>query len=205
MSGARLISIAGVVGVGKTTLARGLTKSFDAYLIEEAYDENPFLSEGTKNAFPCQMSFLLSRQQQLCREQLLGQASQRPRARTFISDYLFEKDRIFAAMTLDEKQHELYRKVAAMVEPTIMPANVVIYLQDTVEACLERIVERDRPFERSLNADWLSRFAQAYESLMADWKACPVVRVDRHGLDLHDPSTINQIRNQVERAMQSLC
>lgn len=205
MSGARLISIAGVVGVGKTTLARELAKSLNADLIEEAYDKNPFLGEGTESALPCQLSFLLSRGQQLCREQLLGQTSQRPGSRTFISDYIFEKDRIYAAMTLDERQYKVYRQIAAMVEPTIIPASVVIVLQDTVEACLERIAERDRPFERSMHANWLSRFAQAYESLMADWKACPVVRVDRHGLDLHDPSAINQIRNQVERVMQSLC
>ena len=201
MSEAQLISIAGVVGVGKTTLARELAKCFDATLIEEAYKENPFLSEGADGALGCQISFLLSRREQLCREKLQQQKG----SETFISDYIFEKDRIFAAMTLDEKQHKLYRQIAVMVEPIITPASVVIYLQDTVEACLERITERGRPFERALNTDWLSPFAQAYESLMANWKACPVVRIDRQGLDFHDPSDINQIKIQVENAMQSLC
>ncbi|MCH9021484.1 MAG: deoxynucleoside kinase [Planctomycetes bacterium] len=197
MSGARLISIAGVVGVGKTTLARGLAKSLDADLIEEAYDKNPFLGEGTNSALACQLSFLLSRREQLCREKLLEQASQQPGPRTFISDYIFEKDRIFAAQTLDEKQYKVYRQIAEMVEPTIIPASGVIYLQDTMEACLERIAERGRPFERSLNTDWLSRFAQAYESLMADWKICPVVRVDRSGLDLRDSAVVERIGDRV--------
>ena len=127
MSGVRLISIAGVVGVGKTTLARGLAQNLDADLIEEAYDKNPFLGEDTNRALACQLSFLLSRRQQLCREKLLEQASQRSGSETFISDYIFEKDRIFAAQTLDEKQYKLYRQIAEMVEPTIMPASVVIY------------------------------------------------------------------------------
>ena len=197
MSGVRLISIAGVVGVGKTTLARGLAQNLDADLIEEAYDKNPFLGEDTNRALACQLSFLLSRRQQLCREKLLEQASQRSGSETFISDYIFEKDRIFAAQTLDEKQYKLYRQIAEMVEPTIMPASVVIYLQDTAEACLERITERGRPFERELNTDWLSRFAKAYEALMANWKASPVVRIDRQGLDFHDPSVIKWIGDRV--------
>lgn len=197
MSAVRLISIAGVVGVGKTTLAKGLADILDGGLILEQYKENPFLGDGTASALACQLRFLLSRRRQLGREQLLSRASQQLGSRTFISDYVFEKDRIFAAMTLDERQYQVYQQIASMIEQTIMPAGMVVFLQDTVEASLERIARRDRPFERSIDACWLNRLNDSYEELFRDWQGCPVVRVDRSGLDLQDSSVIRKMGDLV--------
>ena len=124
-----LIAVAGIVGVGKTTLARQLAQALFAHLIEEPYDRNPFLARqygGDRRAsFASQVYFLLSRIDQLHPANLAAYP-------TAVADYIYEKDRLFARVNLDDTQFALYEQLtAALWQPTSSPRGV-IYLQDSI-------------------------------------------------------------------------
>ncbi len=170
----QLISIAGIIGVGKTTLAKGLAEALSAGLILEAYDTNPYIAEvyaGKKElALDSQLYFLDSRAGQLNKTTLsAGQA--------YVTDYIFDKEMIYAGLTLDQRQLEIYKGRHDSVVDGIAKPVVVIYLQGSAKTALDRIHQRNRPYEQQIALDMLDKLSDDYERLFADWHISPVIRL----------------------------
>jgi len=201
MNGLGLIAIAGVVGVGKTTLARNLAELLGAPFIREEYDRNPFLPRllrGDKTvALPAELFFLLGRARQL-------DAAAIPPGATAVCDYIFDKNRLFAELTLDTEQLALYSQAERAVLPRIAEPRVVIHLTDTMDNCIARIRRRGRDYEQSITPAWLERLSDAYDRLFTNWQGCPVVRIDVAQLDLRQPRSAAQIADELHRQAVSI-
>jgi deoxyguanosine kinase len=190
----QLVSVAGLIGVGKTTLATKLSKRLNAELLLEPYDTNPFLPKvygGQKDlALHCQLYFLLNRVQQLSPANFIA-------AQLLFTDYVFEKDLIYATQILSAGQFSVYEKLYAACPQSVIKPVLVIYLRDTAVNCLDRIHHRNRPYEQKINTDFLSALDEAYERLFADWTACPVIRVSKSEFDCTRPSDLEYLIKQI--------
>ena len=170
----QLISIAGNIGVGKTTLAKKLADLLGCEVLLEPYDENPFLPDvyaGKKElALDSQLYFLTGRAGQLDPNKL-------ETGRICISDYVFDKELIYARRLLDAQQLALYEKIYPPFAAQVTAPALVIYMHDSAENCLERIHRRNRPYEQQIELQFLSRLDCDYERLFEQWKSCPVIRI----------------------------
>lgn len=178
----RSIAIEGVIGAGKTSLARMLAEEIGADLDLEVVEENPFLGrfyeDRRSHAFVTQMFFLLSRyRQQMARTQmdLFG-----PRV---VADYLFAKDRIFANITLDEDELRLYERIADVLDEKIPRPEVVVYLQASTEVLLRRIAWRGRAFERNMDPEYIQTLNEAYNYFFFHYTETPLLVVNTNDLD----------------------
>ncbi|MCB1162439.1 MAG: deoxynucleoside kinase [Candidatus Krumholzibacteriia bacterium] len=155
------IVVEGVIGVGKTSLARLLADRFDARLNLELVEENPFLpgfyADPARHAFQTQLFFLLSRYRQQ-QELFQGELFQR----RVVGDYHFAKDLIFANITLSDEELALYKQVADVLAPRVPRPELVIYLQASVESLLERIARRGRRMEKDIEPRYLATLSEAY-------------------------------------------
>jgi deoxyguanosine kinase len=186
----QLVSIAGNIGVGKTTLANKLASRFGCEVLLEPYDENPFMPDvyaGKKElALDSQLYFLTSRVGQLDPNKL-------ETGRICISDYVFDKEMIYARRLLDAQQLALYEKIyPAFAEQVTVPA-LIIYIRDPAENCLERIHNRNRPYEQQIELEFLRKLDSDYEQLFKQWKYCPLIRVSTSQSSDAD-SLVNQIK-----------
>jgi 2-amino-4-hydroxy-6-hydroxymethyldihydropteridine diphosphokinase len=168
----RLISIAGNIGAGKTTLTKKLAVSLSCKTIFEAYDTNPFLPQvyaGNKDlALDSQLYFLTSRVEQLNPVIL-------DKDRPVVTDYIFQKEQIYANLLLSAEQLVLYQKIYSQLSPGVAAPVVVIYLPDSPQRCLERIRRRNRPYEQRIETGFLEAIDAGYKKLIADWKLSPVI------------------------------
>jgi deoxyguanosine kinase len=155
--------IEGVIGVGKTTLARMLQASFEANLNLEVFEENPFLSnfysDRARYAFQTQMFFLLSRYYQQRRNvpQVLADG------KSLIGDYTFEKDSLFARINLHGDELEMYYRLHEALAEKIPPPDLIVYLRATTDTLMQRIAMRDRPYERQMERAYIAELNQAYD------------------------------------------
>jgi deoxyadenosine/deoxycytidine kinase len=147
------IAIEGVIGVGKTSLATKLGERYNARVVYEKHEENPFLADFYRDprryAFQTQMFFLLSRyrqQQEIPQRDLFHEM--------VIADYLFAKDRIFAHLTLEDRELWLYDHIASLLEQDIPKPDLVIYLQSSLERLMQNIRRRGRTYERNITEDY---------------------------------------------------
>lgn len=171
------MAIEGPIGVGKTSLARLLSEEFNARCILETPEENPFLShfyrDRKKYAFQVQVFFLLTRfqqQQEIAQLDLFNQAT--------ISDYLFDKDRIFALLNLDENELALYDKIFQLLEGRTSAPDLVLFLQARPEVLLQRIKSRNIPYEREIDLDYLKRLTEAYNQYFFHYVRSPLLVVN---------------------------
>jgi deoxyguanosine kinase len=168
----QLISIAGNIGAGKTTLAKGLAKYFSCDAILEKYDTNPFLPKvyaGDKElALDSQLYFLTSRVEQLSPEKLNG-------SRQAVTDYVFQKELVYAGLLLSKEQRELYGKIYERLATGVTTPAILLYLADSPQQCLERIHNRNRPYEQKIQIDFLEIIDAGYRKLSAEWKLSPVI------------------------------
>lgn len=183
----RYVAIEGVIGVGKTTLAKRLAKSLDAAILLEVVEENPFLArfydDPEAYAFQTQIFFLLSRY----RQQL--ELSQRDLfAGSVVSDYIFAKDQIFATINLSEEELTLYRTIVPLLEARLAKPELVVYLQATTDVLLERIKRRGRSFEREISREYLETLSEAYNHFFFHYDDTPLLIVNTNEMDLvsHD-------------------
>lgn len=191
---AQLISIAGVIGVGKTTLACGLAEALGCAMIAEAYDTNPYMPQvyaGRQDlALDSQLYFLNSRTEQLDKNKLAAGAA-------VVSDYVFDKEMIYATRTLSAAQLESYVHRHDRVAGAVAKPVLVVYLYDSPAACLKRIDLRNRPYEKQIDLDTLQAFAQDYDRLFAGWRQSPVIRLDASRFNCTDAAEVRILADEV--------
>jgi len=197
------IAIEGVIGVGKTTLARLLQPAFDADLLLEVFEENPFLSDfysdRARYAFQTQIFFLLSRYQQ----QRRGVKSILDSGRSLLSDYTFAKDSLFARINLKGDELEMYKRVHQALAEKISLPDLLVYLSADTDVLMQRIALRDRSYERNIERSYIHELNQAYEEFFSrPYDDTPVLTIDSNPLDfVRFPEHLNMIENRIREAL----
>jgi deoxyadenosine/deoxycytidine kinase len=178
----RFVVVEGPIGVGKTSLARRLARSFGSELVLEQGEDNPFLERFYRNpravAFQTQLHFLFQRARQM---QELRQADLFERVR--VADYLLDKDRLFARLTLDDEEFALYEQVYARLAIDAPVPDLVVYLQAPVDVLLERITRRGIPSEQLIERRYLERLAESYARFFLEYDVAPVLMVNAAEID----------------------
>jgi deoxyadenosine/deoxycytidine kinase len=198
MKDLRFIAIEGVIGAGKTSLAKILSNKFHAGTILEKFEENPFLekfySDPAKYAFHTQIYFLMSRYRQ---QREIAQIDLfKSRA---ITDYLFIKDRIFAEINLNEDEFTLYDKIYRLIERDIPVPDLVIYLQAEPEFLYKRIKHRNRNFEREIEYEYVEKLCEAYNTFFFHYNTSPLLIVDIKGFDfISNSKDVDLIYNEIK-------
>lgn len=199
MKEARFIAIEGPIGVGKTSLATLLGRRLGARLVLERPGENPFLDDfyrdSRRYAFKTQLFFTLSRymqQQEFSQQDLFHDL--------LITDYMFAKDKIFAYLTLDDKELALYEKLVDLIEPDIPTPDLIIYLQATTEVLMERVRQRGCTFERRLSEEYLRSLNEAYNYYFFHYDASPLLIVNTSDIDfVHRQADLDDLIEQIRR------
>jgi len=176
------IAIEGVIGVGKTSLAKILSQRLNSRLILEKFEENPFLSDFYQDrhryAFQTQLFFLLSRY----RQQL--EVSQTDVFhRSIVTDYIFAKDRLFAYINLDEKELHLYDQLYTILSKEITKPDLVIYLQADTDRLMKNIDLRDRDYERDMDRDYIDSLNQFYNQFFFHYNDTPLLIINTTEID----------------------
>jgi len=183
-------AIEGVIGVGKTTLARLLQPRLEANVLLEVFEENPFLSnfygDRARFAFQTQIFFLLSRYHQ--QEE----------------NYTFDKDALFAGINLSGDELDIYHKVHHALADKIPQPDLLVFLRANTNTLMHRIAHRDRPYERSMERAYIEELAQAYENFvsMPKWQQRLLV-IDTDDLDfIADPQALQYMINRIRQTLQ---
>jgi deoxyadenosine/deoxycytidine kinase len=178
----RFIVIEGPIGVGKTSLACRVGASLSADLVLEQAMQNPFLERFYRNpragAFPAQLYFLFQRAQQLA---TLKQQDLFSTVR--VADYLLDKDRLFARVTLDEAEYNLYEEVSKKLDIQAPKPDLVVYLQAPVDVLMERIAKRGIVFEQHIEREYLTRLNEAYARYFHEYDSAPLLIVNAANID----------------------
>ena len=197
-------SIEGVIGVGKTTLVRQLQTAFQANLLLEVFEENPFLSnfyaDRERYAFQTQIFFLLSRYHQ--QHQGIPQAT--ANGANLISDYTFEKDTLFARINLKGDELEMYYRVHEALAEKIKHPDLIVYLRADTEKLMQRIAQRDRPYERDMDPAYIEQVNEAYDDFfLNNTRSLPVLVIDTNHLDyVRYAEDLRWIDNRIRQALQ---
>jgi deoxyguanosine kinase len=182
MAEIRYISIEGVIGAGKSSLAQKLSERLEANLIMEEFEENPFLekfyNDRKRYAFQTQMFFLINRYKQ---QQLLNQ--QELFSKFLVSDYIFQKDRIFAYLNLSGEELKLYESIFPLLERDIPKPDLVIFLQSSIDRLMSNIKMRGRKYERNLTRAYLSELSEAYNNFFFKYNNTPLLIVNTSEID----------------------
>jgi len=195
------VAIEGVIGVGKTTLARLLQPNFKSQLILEAFEENPFLSDfyGDRDryAFQTQIFFLLSRYRQQMQyvNSAIGQGN-------LFADYIFEKDALFAELNLKGDELRTYHLVYQALSEQIHPPDMIVYLRADTEVAMQRIAMRDRSYERNIDFAYIDDLNKAYDKFFTEKRSHQILTIDTNPLDFvtHNDHLEN-ISNRIRAAL----
>ena len=181
----RYVVVEGPIGAGKTSLTHKLAERLNADTLLENASDNPFLprfyQEPKRYALPTQLHFLFDRTRQL-RDLAQGDLF---RAGT-VSDFLIDKDMLFARLNLDDDEFELYQKIYADLAPQAPTPDLVIYLQAPIDALQERVRRRGVEFERSMDPGYLQRLANSYSEFFHRYEAAPLLIVNSERLNFVD-------------------
>jgi deoxyguanosine kinase len=197
-------AIEGVIGVGKTTLARMLQASFDAELVLEVFEENPFLSDfysdRQRYAFQTQIFFLLSRYHQ----QRRNVSDRLSEVKALIADYTFEKDALFARINLSGDELEMYYRVQEALAEKVISPDLVVYLRASTDTLMNRIAMRDRSYERGMERAYIDQLNQSYEEYyLGAAHSSPVLIIDSNEMDfVGNAADFQNILNRVREALQ---
>lgn len=182
------IAIEGIIGAGKTTLAKMLAEKIDAEILLDDAMNNPFLVDFYKNskryAFSAQLFFLLTRYQQ--QQSLLVRDLF---AQKIVADYSFARDRIFASVNLSEREMILYDKILQLLHTNIPRPDLTIYLQASIPVLKERIRRRNFGFERGIDDDYLQRLNDAYNYFFFHYEDSPLLVVKTDDIDFVENAT----------------
>lgn len=197
-------SIEGVIGVGKTTLVRLLQPAFQANILLEVFEENPFLSnfyaDRDRYAFQTQIFFLLSRYHQ----QNKGIPAATAGGASLISDYTFDKDALFARINLKGDELEMYYRVHEALAEKIHQPDLIVYLRADTNLLLQRIAMRDRPYERNMDPGYIEQVNQSYDDFFLNRDhRIPVLVIETNHLDyVRYPEDLRWIENRIRQALQ---
>jgi deoxyadenosine/deoxycytidine kinase len=178
----RYLVIEGVIGAGKTSLARMITERLQAQLVLEEVEENPFLKDFYRDrarfAFQTQMHFLFSRYQQQRDLRQTNLFSEK-----LVADYLFQKDRIFASLNLVDRELSLYERLVGWLELDVVKPDIVVYLQAHPDTLMDRIARRNRSFEKDMDRDYIARLNDAYNHYFFHYTDTPLLVVNTNTID----------------------
>lgn len=178
----RYVAVEGVIGAGKTTLARMLAERYGGRLVLEKFEENPFLAsfyaDPQRWGFHTQLAFLASRfrQQKQLRVRDLFQT-------LVVSDYTFDKDRIFAHLNLDGDELHLYETLYSLMEPNALAPDLVVYLQSSVDRLMQNITKRGREYERDMSRNYIASLSEAYTRYFFHYTKSPLLIVNVTSID----------------------
>lgn len=201
------LAIEGVIGVGKTTLARLLQPAFRSDLVLEVFEENPFLSDfyadRERYAFQTQIFFLLSRYHQQRRSVPAILQRQVP----LITDYTFAKDALFASINLQGDELEMYQRVHDALAEKIPSPDLILYLRADTDVLMQRIASRDRPYERNMDREYIDRLNQTYEAyflnLPETHDASMVLALDTNHLDyVRNADDLRLVEHRIRQVLQ---
>lgn len=195
----RYIAIEGVIGSGKTALARKLRERLNAELILEQFEANPFLekfySDRKRFAFQTQMFFLVNRfkqQQELNQENLFTQY--------YVCDYIFEKDKIFAYLNLSGEELKLYESIFPLLARNLRKPDLVVFLQSGPERLMFNIRKRNRRIERNLSKSYISELSEAYNHFFFRYNTTPLLIVNSSDIDfVNKEDDFNELFRQIFR------
>ncbi|MBD3235565.1 MAG: deoxynucleoside kinase [Candidatus Eisenbacteria bacterium] len=194
------VAVEGVIGAGKTSLAMRMADRIGGFGLLEIVEENPFLEEFYQDrrafAFQTQIFFLLSRYRQqralLQRDLFRG---------TVISDYMFEKDRIFANINLDDHELDMYNQIFGLMERELPKPERIVFLQASTDLLLERIARRGRAFERGMDPEYLETLNEAYAYFFAHLQGTPVLVINAGEVDfVEHPDLVGEVWQALLRA-----
>lgn len=198
------VAIEGVIGVGKTTLARLLQPAFQARLLLEEFEENPFLArfyaDRERYAFQTQMVFLLSRYHQ----QRRGVPDVLRGGENLLADYTFEKDALFAGINLSGDELETYYNLHEALAEKIPTPDLIVYLRAETEVLMQRIAQRDRAYERSMEREYIATLNHAYEVFFAQARRkTPVLVIETDELNyVSNPEHLQQVETRIRQALR---
>ena len=199
MNEIKYIVIEGIIGSGKTSLAQKLAQKLNSKLIEEEFENNPFLGKFYEDrrrfAFQTQMFFLVNRykqQQQLNQEDLF--------ANYIVSDYMFNKDQIFAYLNLEGEELKLYENIFPLLERELRKPDLVVYLQSTVDRVMSNIKRRGRKIERWITRNYLNELNEAYNDYFFKYNQTPLLIVNSVEIDfVKNESDFEELYKQIFR------
>ena len=191
------IAVEGVIGAGKTSLARLLAERHNARLVLEQFEENPFLpkfyEDRERYAFQTQLAFLASRfrQQEALRNRDLFQEM-------VISDYLFDKDRIFARLNLTGDEMALYDSIYGIMNSIAAKADLVVFIQSSVDRLMQNIKDRGRPYEREISRTYIEELNDAYNHFFHHYARSPLIVINASEVDfVNDETHLSYIEDQI--------
>jgi deoxyguanosine kinase len=199
------VAIEGVIGVGKTTLARMLQPKFDAEMQLEVFEENPFLADfygdRERYAFQTQIFFLLSRYHQQRRS--VGKVLDS--GRNLLTDYTFAKDALFARINLQGDELDMYYRVHEALGEKVRLPDLIVYLQADTPVLMQRIALRDRSYERNMEVEYIQELNKAYHDYFTYYyQGPPVLIIDTNDLDfVTKPKDLDLIETQIREALKN--
>ncbi len=194
------LAIEGVIGVGKTSLARLLQPAFGAQVLLEVFEENPFLSDfysdRARYAFQTQMFFLLSRyHQQRVVPVLLERGP-------LIADYTFAKDALFARINLRGDELTLYHRLHDALAEKMPRPDLLVYLRAPTDVLMQRIAQRGRSYERQMERAYIDELNRAYDEFFAGHRQSPVLTLEAEGLDfVANPEDLRAVTDRIQSAL----
>lgn len=197
MKGLYYFAIEGVIGAGKTSLARLLGEKLEAKLILEQSETNPYLEDFYRDpqryAFQIQLFFLLSRYRQL-----LNLPQRDLFHKYLIADYIFVKDKIFAYLNLEQRDLVLYERVATLMEQELPKPDLVIYLQSSTERLVTNIKKRKKSYEKHMSSEYIKRLNEAYNEFFFRYNETPLLVINASEIDfVHNEEDLNDLLQQI--------
>ncbi|MBN2061629.1 MAG: deoxynucleoside kinase [Deltaproteobacteria bacterium] len=191
------IVIEGPIGVGKTSLAIMLAEKINGQVMLEHTGENPFLSKFYQNPekyrFQTQIFFLLKRYQHALEMEQIDLFRS-----VMISDYLFEKDRVFARNNLDDKEFWLYEQLFHLLKKNLTPPDLVVFLQARTDVLIQRIKKRGKDYEKAISYRYLDEINQAFNDFFFHYNDSPILVVDASNIDfVHVPEDFQDLVSHI--------
>jgi deoxyadenosine/deoxycytidine kinase len=195
----KFIAVEGVIGAGKTALAKKLKSKLEAKLILEQFEANPFLenfyNDRKRFAFQTQMFFLINRfkqQEELNQEDLF--------TNFIVCDYIFDKDKIFAYLNLSAEELKLYENLFPLLSRNLRKPDLVIYLQSSLDRLMFNIKKRGRAIERNLTRSYIEELSDAYNHFFFRYNSTPLLIVNSTDIDfVNNDEDFDELFRQIFR------